>query len=318
MTSAAVSVPAETETPARICIAIPTFRRPELLTRLLDGIAHLSLPTVDGTVDVLVVDNDPDRSAERVVSDARPASPFPLHYAHVATRGLSTVRNYALSLARTTFDLLAMIDDDEVPEPQWLSELVRVQRVTGADAVVGPVPPILPVDAPPWVVEFRTNELPRHGDCSFINEGWSGNCLLHVGKIAAAGLAFDPSLNLAGGEDQLFFRQMLAGGGKIAYAANATAWEEMPLARRSVGFIILRSFRRGNTLAFCDRRLHGSTHVLALRALKGCGLIVLGVAKAMPMTARRGRAALVACSSDVARGAGMLAGLAGFTYRAYR
>jgi hypothetical protein len=58
--------------------------------------------------------------------------------------------------------------------------------------------------------------------------------------------------------------------------------------------------------------------VLALRALKGVGLIVLGTLKLAPLALRRGSAACVGCAADAATGAGMLAGLAGFTYQAYR
>lgn len=66
---------------------------------------------------------------------------------NVVEPGISAVRNAALRFA-STFDLLVMIDDDEVPKPEWLAELLRVQQVMRADAVTGPVISALPPNLP--------------------------------------------------------------------------------------------------------------------------------------------------------------------------
>ncbi|HMD02354.1 MAG TPA: glycosyltransferase, partial [Candidatus Baltobacteraceae bacterium] len=131
---------------------MPTYQRPELLERVLGGIARLAIPAgVEPCV--IVLDNNPAPSARASVERLAVTFPFELRYSHVAEPGLSAVRNAALARARDGFDFLAMIDDDETPQRLWLSELLGVQRDTGADAVVGPVPRILPRDAPRWLRE---------------------------------------------------------------------------------------------------------------------------------------------------------------------
>jgi succinoglycan biosynthesis protein ExoM len=241
-----------------------------------------------------------------------------LHYAHVAEPGLSVVRNFALRWARHRFTHLAMLDDDENPEPQWLSELLRVCDRTGAEVVVGPVPALLPSDAPRWLRDFRELELPTARDCAMLSDGWSGNCLLALEAVGRLGVTFDPALNFAGGEDQLFFRQILYRGGKVAYAARATAWEFTPPERRSVGFVIKRSFRRGNSLSMCDMRIGGTARAVGLRALKGAGRVALGTLAIVPLTILRGPSGTVSSLCDVALGVGMLAGILGYTYQPYR
>jgi succinoglycan biosynthesis protein ExoM len=285
-------------------VAIPTFRRAAYLPGLIAALARLKLPAGVETIRVVIMDNDPEGSARPWVAALRSGFPFRLHYEHVPEPGLSTVRNAILAYAQRHADVLAMLDDDELPEPQWLFELLRVAEATGADAVAGPVPALLPHDAPRWLRQFREREYPSFADGALLTDGWSSNCLLRVPAIAAAGLAFDPALNFSGGEDQLFFRQLLASGGTIAFAARATAWEILPPERRSARFVLMRSFRRGNSLAVCDRRLHGHPGGLALRAAKALAAIATGIASCR--------------APEVARGAGMLAGLAGVFYQAYR
>jgi succinoglycan biosynthesis protein ExoM len=302
----------------RICIAVPTYRRTAYLRDLLPALARLT-PVPECTVDVVIADNDPDGGARDIVTEAQAAFPFALRYELVRERGLCAVRNFVLAYARDRADAIAMLDDDELPEPQWLAELLRVAQATGADAVVGPVPAIPPPDAPRWIREARDRELPRFADGAFVSDGWCGNCLVRVPSVAAFGLSFDATLNFAGGEDQLFFRNLLAGGGTIAYAAHATAWEIFPPARRSVGFMLKRSFRRGNSLAVCELRLRSDAKMLALRALKGFAVIALGFVQMLPLAVLRGGSrGAVASASEIARGAGMLAGLAGVSYQAYR
>jgi len=302
----------------RVCIAIPTFRREPYLRALLAKLAGLTPPSVACTIAVVIVDNDPRAGARAIVAAAQPTFPLALDYRLVAEPGLSTVRNVVLDYARHNADVLVMLDDDELPEPQWLNELLRIAEETGADAVVGPVPAILPERAPRWIRDARDRELPRFEDGALVADGWCGNCLIRVPSILAAGLTFDPSLNFAGGEDQLFFRKLLAHGGTIAYAKYATAWEIFPPARQSLGFLLKRSFRRGNSLAVCDLRLQKNSRGLALRALKGIAIVALGLLGLVPLTLVRGVTAAVGTSSEIARGAGMLAGLIGVSYQAYR
>jgi succinoglycan biosynthesis protein ExoM len=298
-----------------VCVAVPTFRRPELLERVLGGLARLTIPA-DVDLSVVVLDNNPQPEARDAVERIRRGFPFDLTHAHVAEPGLSSVRNFALTRAREGFDFLAMIDDDEMPHHRWLAELLRVQQETLADAVVGPVPRIVPRDAPRWLREGGFFELPVFPDRTLIKDGYSGNCLLRVASINRLGLAFDPALNFAGGEDLLFFRQLHAAGAKLAYARRAVAEEFVGAERLSASYILKLNFRRGNTLSLCDRHL-GGVRAVAVRPLKACARIALGSAMLAPKTIRRGRSGAVAALCDIALGLGALAGLVGYTYNAY-
>ena len=302
----------------RVIVVIPTFRRPQLLRDLLTGLRAQRLTFDARSVRAIVIDNDPARSAEAVVREMQHDFPFALEYASMVEPGLSAIRNYALDIARGQCDFLAMIDDDETPEPHWLDELLRVQRRYRTEAVVGPVEPVLPATAPDWISAFHAQQVPNFPDGTLLTDGWSGNCLLHMRRIEEIGVSFDPTMNFAGGEDQLFFRQLLASGGRIAYASRAMAWEDTPPERQTVRFIMLRSFRRGNTLTLCDLRLSQHRATRGIRALKGVALIGKGVFGAANAGLRRDFSKFVARASDVVTGAGMLAGLFGMTYQAYR
>ncbi len=299
----------------RVLIAIPTFRRPDLLTQLLQKIAEISTPR-DCVVEVLVMDNDSTPSARDLVVRTAERFPFPLAYAHVCEPGLSLVRNFALERARA-FDFLAMIDDDEVPQRQWLVELFNVQIATGADAVIGPVPRVLPNSVPRWLHRARFYDLPTYPDRALVRDGYSGNCLLHMKSIERFGLTFDRKLNFAGGEDLLFFRELAHRGGTLAYAARAVAEESIGAERATAAYILKLNFRRGNTLSLCDRHLSNGAATVTIRALKAGALISRGCISLLPYTFVRGRAGFIIALCDVVRGLGELVGVFGYTYKAY-
>jgi glycosyltransferase involved in cell wall biosynthesis len=310
-TDATPTGPAE----ARVCVAVPTFRRPVTLDALLTGLVEQRV-AAGTSVEVVVLDNDPAGSAAELVAARQAGFPFALHYEHVAQAGLAMVRNRALTFAAERFTHIAMIDDDEVPAADWLAHLVRAAEQSGADAVVGPVEPILDAGAPPWIRDLRARETPRHPDGALLRDGWSCNALVSTAAVARLHLAFDPALNFAGGEDQLFFRQLLAAGGSIAFAAGAGVRESLAAERLTVRFNLRRAFRRGNSLSFCERRLNPTARMAAVRSVKAAALIGLGLLR-MPVGAARDESALVRYACDIARGAGMLAGLVGRTYEAY-
>ncbi|MDB4872877.1 MAG: glycosyl transferase, partial [Gemmatimonadales bacterium] len=308
---------ARSNDPRRICVGVPTYRRPEMLAHLLDGISAQTLGST-AHVEIAVFDNDPERSAEAVTRRAEGTLPFPVHYVPVPEPGLSMVRNAALGFALPRFDYLAMIDDDEFPEPQWLDALLRVGAELEADAVIGPVRMILPARAPRWIVQGNFFDLPMQRDRALLGEGYTGNCLLKLATIAALDLSFDRDCNLAGGEDQLFFRQLAARGGRIAFAAAAVASEAVLPERVCVRYLIGRHLRRGNSAWICDAKLRGTFAVMSIRAAKGAARIALGALVLVPRSLLRGRAGLVGSLCDIARGAGMLAGCFGIIVLAYK
>jgi succinoglycan biosynthesis protein ExoM len=299
----------------RVLIAIPTFRRPTMLTQLLRGIAKIDMPQ-DCTIEALVMDNDSAPSARDLVMCVAEDFPFRLSYAHVSEPGLSSVRNFGLQRARQ-FDFLAMIDDDEIPQRQWLIELLDVQAATAADAVIGPVPRVLPDVAPRWLRRGRFFDSPVYPDRALVRDGYSGNCLLQMVSIARLALSFDETFNFAGGEDLLFFRELLQRGGRLAYAAHAVAEETVGTERATAAYILKLHFRRGNTLSLCDLYLRNTTTALAARVLKAVGLIARGGVTLLPYTLLRGRTGSVIALCDAARGFGALAGILGYTYKGY-
>jgi succinoglycan biosynthesis protein ExoM len=301
----------------RLCVAIPTFRRPVLLQALLRGLADQSI-AASSHVQVVVFDNDGETSAEAVVGAARAWFPFPLRYEHVAQPGLSSVRNAVLDYALGRFDFLAMIDDDECPQPQWLAELLRVQSSTHADVVIGPVPPVIPERAPRWLREGRFFDLADFTDTAPMSYGYSGNCLLSVASLERFGVRFDAALNFAGGEDLLFFKQLLARGANLAFAARAVALESVGAERLNAAYVLKMNYRRGNTLSLCDRRIDPSALRLTLRACKAYARFALGCASLLPLGLTRGRIGLMRALCNIALGLGALGGLFGHTYHAYR
>jgi glycosyltransferase involved in cell wall biosynthesis len=105
---------------------ICTVKRAELLERCLTGVARLTYSNFE----VLIVDNsagDP-RTIEL-------AKQYQARYVHEPVRGVNRARNCG---ARTsTADLIAYLDDDAIPDPEWLSALTdefhdpQVMSVTG-------------------------------------------------------------------------------------------------------------------------------------------------------------------------------------------
>ena len=302
--------------PRSVCVAIPTFRRHDRLGHLLDALDRQN--AVAGyDVTILVLDNDTVPSAQTAVESKRATVRYALEYEHVAVPGLCMVRNSAIAYARRRFDFLAMIDDDEIPEPQWLAELLRVERETGSDAVIGPVPQILPSDAPSWISKGRFFDLPTYSDGADLKFGYSGNCLLNLHSLERYDMQFDQELNFAGGEDTLFFRTFLLRGARLSFAAKATAVERVPHTRINAAYLLKLYFRRGNTLTFCDRRLRGTRAVMVVRAIKAGLRSVLGFATLIPFTIARGRTGALMALCNVAHGMGGLSGLSGHIYHAY-
>lgn len=310
-----------------LTVAVLTFKRPVDLAGILPLlVAQLGSVGERVSGQVLVIDNDPAGSARAVVEQAvggmSADTPAPVRYVHEPTPGIAAARNRALETARGS-DLLVFIDDDERPTEQWLRSLLDVQQSTGAAAVAGPVVSEFEVEPGPWVVAGRYFERRKLSDGAPITVAATNNLLLDLAFTDSLGLRFDTTLGVIGGEDTLFTRQIVEGGGRMFWAAGAGVVDVVPSNRVTKKWVVLRAFSSGNswsvtTLMLLERRtmkrlasrleltLRG-----AVRAAAGIAQIVTGIL--LGSLGRRARG-----TRTLARGAGMIGGAWGYSYEEYR
>ncbi len=299
-----------------VTIAVPTYRRPEQLALLLDALTKRIAETEGALIDVLVVDNDPSCSARAVTAHGD----LPVRYASEPTPGIAAVRNRALEECHDR-DLVAFIDDDEVPRPRWLSSLLEVWREHRSSAVMGRVISVFDADVDPWVIASGTFARPPRQTGAALSVAAAGNLLLDVRQVRGLGVRFDPSLGLGGGEDTLFSRQLVLAGGTIVWC-NESETEDMVVASRTTrAWVRQRAFSSANAwahirLRLADSRLHRAG--LRLRFVSGgLGRILVGSARHLY---GRARGDLVHDARGIRaswRGRGLVAAAFGYRYAEY-
>jgi len=181
-----------------VCIA--TYRRPPLLERLLRSLENQLLPQ-GVEMEIIVVDNDADKSAEPIVSKFQNVARNRLSYFNQPLKNISLTRNMAVEKASGEYILF--IDDDEVASPQWLTYLMKTLDAFDADGVFGPVVPELSTKTPPWMRDLFYRYSSRTGGKA--ESKWTGNCILKAPLLKKMREPFDPRYGITGGEDTHLF-----------------------------------------------------------------------------------------------------------------
>jgi GT2 family glycosyltransferase len=299
--------------PAKICVCVITYKRRDLLRQLLTGLSTLTFQKFSmPEIAFVVVDNDTSRSAEDICREV--PLPWPVKYVVETRRGIAQARNRAIREARDA-DFVVFIDDDELPTPAWLDELLWTQARFAADVVCGPVLPSFAADVPDWVKIGGFFDRSARDSSSRPDECRSGNVLIRSNVFASV-TAFDERFGLTGGEDTEFFLRVRRAGYKIVSSGEACVYETVPISRANLKAVLRRAYQSGNSWVLCESSLDRRLSTRMLRAAKACGWIVIGAASVcvsplfgMPTIARSLRAIWL--------GAGMLTGLAGQSYQAY-
>ena len=129
-------------------VAVCTYERYDLLAECFDSLVAQTLPSDE--FEILVIDNSPD--ATRSSEEARLYAHIPnLRWIHEKIPGLSNARNVAAR--ETTAPIIAYIDDDAVPHPTWLRELLAAYDELGDEvySIGGRVLPRFGQPRPPWL-----------------------------------------------------------------------------------------------------------------------------------------------------------------------
>lgn len=220
----------------RVLVAIPTYRRTELLPPLVTAVRAQTeeLPSAR----ILVVDNDPGRSARDVAAD------LGVEYLAEPTPGIAAVRQAALDAAAED-ELTVMIDDDVFPEDGWLAGLVDVWTDTGAAVVMGFVRYVWPDGTDPWIAAGGFMRRTRFPNGMRLESLATGNVLVDTAQIRALGVRFDISLGLVGGEDNVFGRAVIAGGGSVVASFDSVARDDIVPERATREFVHRRAISHG-------------------------------------------------------------------------
>jgi glycosyltransferase involved in cell wall biosynthesis len=227
-----------------ITVCVCTFKRATLLPQL---VRHLEAQRTDGlfTYDVVIADNDGERSAESTVRQLASASPLGITYCAEPQQNISLARNRAI--AHATGELLAFIDDDEVPVTDWLYQLFQIQLRYQVDGVLGPVLARFEHEPPQWVTKGRFFDRPRRPTGASVHwpEARTGNVLVTSDTVRGLEPPFRPEFG-SGGEDMDFFRRLMANGRRFVWCDEAVAHEVVPPYRCTLGFLIRRALLRGS------------------------------------------------------------------------
>ncbi|MGE3795673.1 MAG: glycosyltransferase family 2 protein [Dehalococcoidia bacterium] len=298
-----------------IAVCALTCMRPVGLGRLLEGLAGILLGEDPPEVRIVIVDNDPTGSARGLVDDAAGRLPFPVSYAVEPRRGIPFARNTALELAGAV-DAVVFIDDDEVPEPGWLAELIAVHTSSGAPIVTGPVLPVFEEPPPPWALHGNFFARPRFPTGARLHYARTSNVLIERSVYAGRPRPFPEGLANNGGDDTYFFHEAHLAGRAIVWADDAVVHEWVPPSRVSVRWLMRREFRRGNTLTLVMRALEDSRGRRVRRSLQGVGRVAEGLGL-LARSVFAGRHVAVRGLQRIWFGAGLISGLTGYSYQEY-
>jgi GT2 family glycosyltransferase len=241
---------------ADLTVAVATLDRPQGLARCLEALA---LGTVQ-PAEVIVVDQG--EGAAAVIETFRER--LPVRHLRQERRGLAASRN--LALAEACQPVLAVTDDDCVPDTGWVAALDEALSPTGSagvppatnqvtspagrrrsqwlaaeagegtgvrapDAVTGPVLPLGPDQPGLYAVSSRTSPSPADfaGRALPWLVGTGGNFAARRDRLLRAG-GFDERLGAGSpggaGEDMDILYRLLRAGARIRYEPQAVVFHE--------------------------------------------------------------------------------------------
>lgn len=292
----------------KIFVCACTFRRPDGLTKLLRSCRTLTVHD-DMELTLIIVDNDDTPSSQEVFERETRDFPWPSRYVHEPRPGIPMARNRVLEEAGIE-GFAAFVDDDETVTPSWLIELVQVADRTGATFVQGPVRMLVDNARDQWWLRTLFFEQKQYADGAKRSESWTSNVLLDLGFAARHGCRFDERLSFTGGEDTLFFQDVVRSGGLGTYARNAWVCERQPPHRLSWRWAVNRQVRFGNTRALTvllrRSRLQSTLYCL----VRGAGMVVVGLGW-FACSILKGKRGIANGIALLARAAGVFSGLIG-------
>lgn len=237
----------------RIALVVCTRDRADRLPACLDAIRRLD-PRVPW--ELVLVDNGSRDDTVRLLGAFAPSAPFPVRIAHEPRPGLARARNAGVAAARAP--LLAFVDDDCYPAPDFLDRWVDAFADAALGYGTGRILLFDPADAPITVrVDATPYALPA-GGLVLPGQVQGANMAFRREALAAIG-GFDPAL----GPGTPFNCEDLDVASRASQAGWAGGYFPAPLVhhhhRRRAADVpgLVRSYDRGKGAYFAGLLLRG-------------------------------------------------------------
>lgn len=288
-----------------VVITVPTFRRPD---QVLETLASIRRQTTARSFAIVLIENDAEaRAGARAAAPLFESGELPglLIVAHA--RGNCSAYNAGWQTALIqfpSFKYLAVIDDDEIADPDWIEELCKAAERFGADIVGGPQLPIFPesasgtwathpVFAPPYTQSGPVKALYS-----------SGNLLIARQVLVRMGPPFlDLRFNFMGGGDSDFLSRSEQKGFRLAWCAEAKLRETVPARRLEADWVRARSLRNGVISTLVEKKKRaGSPFGTARVIAKSMLLLAASPLRGLTRLARTGSPAVALYPVHVALG----------------
>jgi glycosyltransferase involved in cell wall biosynthesis len=302
-----------------VAIAVITFRRPTLLHALLTSLQAQELPAdSDYSIRIVVVDNDAEGSAARVIKEFSENTPYPIESVIEPEPGIPFAREKSVQMCWDD-DALIFVDDDETAPPGWLATMLQAWETTGADVVTGPIKGQIPEGAPAWNHYSDVHDSTgQHTTGKEMGKAYTNNTLVSQRVYHQITPAFHPAFRYTGSSDLHFFLRVHQAGFRIVWCEEACINEDVPESRTTLKWLIRRAFRSGSgdtiSRLLIRRGLLSYLQVLAYasaRVVSAIGFAVAGL-----LLGRR--AYLLKAVRRFFSGIGSLAGIVGINHDEYR
>ena len=266
----------------KICIGIPTYKRPGNLRLLLRSLEEQQ---TRAEITVIVADNDPISQEGIAVCREIAAAGyrFPLVAIASLERGISPTRNIlaGAALDRGDIDCIAMIDDDSWPNPNWIEVLLNLLGDLNVDVVRGAMRPDFERLPEPWLVRtgLFQSAFTATGRVEQIHA--AGNFLARAAVFENVERPwFDPQYALTGGEDDDFFLRLKERGYSFGQTVDTVVHERMPVSRSTARWLLERAQMNGASWARVRMRRRPAGWTPRLEMTKIAAGFVLGLVTA--------------------------------------
>ncbi len=235
----------------RVVVAVCTYRRNGQLRLLLEALLEVhDVSALVCSLGVVIVDDTSGHEAESVVAAFEGEFELGIHYRVSGQQNISLARNIGLEAAMTLGDWIAMTDDDCVPDPHWVIEMLEAHDSSGAMAISGPLVRRAPAGSPRWLTDqpFLQQGINSFADGADMQIGSTHNSMIATSWLLEhPDHRFDPRLGRVGGEDMVFYRTAHERGLRISFASDAVVFEDQVPERCRYRYLLKNSLWLGNS-----------------------------------------------------------------------